>query len=238
MPSIFSRNTRPPDGSTMATAIFQLCFFISPIAASATCFAWSSPIGSPYGMSNGIVSGTDAGAWASAGAASSDATNARPAIVAFIFSALPVSPEPLLRPCTVMPVLVTGIHVFGCRRGSRGWPAFAGHDGCGWCGPTIPSPDAPAPPASLMSVPQPGPVGRISSPFSMTGGCVTSSSFQGTSSMSISMTSKFGTAAQKCALISVAEMAVVIVRRDSSPRRLRPSRRSSAIRESRSTARR
>lgn len=47
VPSIFSKNTSPPDGSTMAIAIFQLCFFISPSAASATCFAWSGPIGSP-----------------------------------------------------------------------------------------------------------------------------------------------------------------------------------------------
>ena len=38
--------------------------------------------------------------------------------------------------------------------------------------------------SSLMSAPQPGFVGMIRWPFSMRGGSVTSSSFQGTSSMS------------------------------------------------------
>src|SRR5207344_109199 len=57
--------------------------------------------------------------------------------------------------------------------------------------------------SSLMSAPQPGFVGMIRWPFSMRGGAVTRSSFQGTSSMSISMMRKFGIAAQKWALISV-----------------------------------
>ena len=57
--------------------------------------------------------------------------------------------------------------------------------------------------SSLMSAPQPGLVGMIRWPFSMRGGSVTRSSFQGTSSMSISMIRKFGMAAQKWALISV-----------------------------------
>src|SRR5258708_18753680 len=52
-----------------------------------------------------------------------------------------------------------------------------------------------------MSAPQPGRVGTISSPFWMTGGCVTRSSFQGTSSISISMMRKLGMAAQRLALI-------------------------------------
>ncbi len=56
--------------------------------------------------------------------------------------------------------------------------------------------------SSLISVPQPMPVGISSSPASITGGLVTTVSFQGTSSISISMTRKFGMAAHRCALIS------------------------------------
>ena len=55
--------------------------------------------------------------------------------------------------------------------------------------------------SSLTSAPQPGPFGKTRWPSSMTGGAVTISSFHLMSSMSISMTLKFGTAAQKCALI-------------------------------------
>src|SRR6266542_1266138 len=57
--------------------------------------------------------------------------------------------------------------------------------------------------SSLMSAPQPGRVGTISSPFWMTGGWVTRSSFQGTSSISISMIRKLGMAAHMLALIRV-----------------------------------
>ena len=57
--------------------------------------------------------------------------------------------------------------------------------------------------SSLMSAPQPGFVSMIRWRFSMRGGSVTRSSFQGTSSMSTSMMRKFGIAAQKWALISV-----------------------------------
>jgi hypothetical protein len=57
---------------------------------------------------------------------------------------------------------------------------------------------------SFTSVPRPGRSASTSSPFSITGTCVTSSSFHGTSSTSISMMRKFGTAAQKCALTMLA----------------------------------
>ena len=49
----------------------------------------------------------------------------------------------------------------------------------------------------------PGRVGTINSPFWMTGGCVTRSSFHGTSSISISMMRKLGMAAHRWALIRV-----------------------------------
>src|SRR5258705_8909356 len=58
--------------------------------------------------------------------------------------------------------------------------------------------------ASLTAVPQPGPVGRTSSPFSITYGLVRSFDFQGTSSTSNSMMRKLGIAAQKCALMILA----------------------------------
>src|SRR5690349_16315647 len=56
--------------------------------------------------------------------------------------------------------------------------------------------------ASFTSTPQPGPVGKTNMPFSIFGVGDTNSSFQGTSSMSISMTRKLGIAAHMCALIS------------------------------------
>ncbi len=55
--------------------------------------------------------------------------------------------------------------------------------------------------ASFTSMPQPGALGSTSSPFSITGTEVTNSSRQATLSMSISMMRKFGTTAEKCALI-------------------------------------
>ena len=57
--------------------------------------------------------------------------------------------------------------------------------------------------SSSRSVPYPGPDGSLRYPSSISGTRVTRSSFHGTSSMSISMTRKFGIAAQKWALISV-----------------------------------
>src|SRR3954451_12516054 len=58
--------------------------------------------------------------------------------------------------------------------------------------------------ASLTAVPQPGPVGRRRSPFSITYGLVRSFAFHGTSSTSNSMIRKLGIAAQKCALMILA----------------------------------
>src|SRR4029453_11473914 len=55
--------------------------------------------------------------------------------------------------------------------------------------------------SSLLSAPRPRRGGRICSPFWMTGGWVTRSSFQGTSSISISMIRKLGMAAHMLALI-------------------------------------
>src|SRR5262249_24013670 len=57
--------------------------------------------------------------------------------------------------------------------------------------------------ASLTSVPQPGPVGKTRCPFTILGTVVTSSSYQGTTSGSISMIRRFGTIAQKCAFMHV-----------------------------------
>src|SRR5207245_1548067 len=58
--------------------------------------------------------------------------------------------------------------------------------------------------SSLTSVPQPGPAGRTSEPWLTSGRTVTRSSYHGTRSGSISMMRKFGTTAQKWALIIVA----------------------------------
>src|SRR6185295_14731191 len=58
--------------------------------------------------------------------------------------------------------------------------------------------------ASLTAVPQPAPVGRRNSPFSIMYGLVRSFAFHGTSSISNSMMRKLGIAAQKCALMTLA----------------------------------
>src|SRR6266542_3153715 len=58
--------------------------------------------------------------------------------------------------------------------------------------------------ASSISVPQPGPVGTVRWPSSMSGFTVTRSSCHCTTSGSVSMMRRFGTTAQKCALIIVA----------------------------------
>ena len=57
--------------------------------------------------------------------------------------------------------------------------------------------------ASLTSIPQPGLFPRTSAPSSITGGSRKNSSRQRTLSISISMMRKFGTTAEKCALIIV-----------------------------------
>ena len=101
----------------------------------------------------------------------------------------------LILPMLMPRSLVRVHHLMGIAQRTLASPDYLSHRpiGCGGCARIT---------SSFTSTPQPGPVGNTSSPFSITGTGVTRSSFQGTSSMSISITRKFGIAAHICALIS------------------------------------